>query len=136
MNALYSDLPRKLDIETDDWHRLTPDDINDMPALTQLTNYLEFCNAVAQVAHPLVQKQLLDFLYNGFLVPVMGSALLQVLEIFFFPTFSPDLLSNYLYCIANFPSFIFAGLTLFSKSNFCLWNFFFQCCFLFIIFDL
>ncbi|XP_033216666.1 UPF0518 protein CPIJ015043 isoform X2 [Belonocnema kinseyi] len=77
LNALYSALPRKLDIETDDWHRLTPDDINDMPALTQLMNSLEFCNAVAQVAHPLVQKQLLDFLYNGFLVPVMGPALLQ-----------------------------------------------------------
>ncbi|XP_043462935.1 FHIP family protein GK23746 isoform X2 [Leptopilina heterotoma] len=77
INALYSDLPKKLDIETDDWHRLTPDDINDMPALTQLINYLEFCNAVAQVAHPLVQKQVLDFLYNGFLVPVMGYALLQ-----------------------------------------------------------
>ncbi|XP_051159475.1 FHIP family protein GK23746 isoform X2 [Leptopilina boulardi] len=77
INALYSDLPKKLDIETDDWHRLTPDDINDMPAITQLINYLEFCNAVAQVAHPLVQKQVLDFLYNGFLVPVMGYALLQ-----------------------------------------------------------
>lgn len=84
INALYSDLPKKLDIETDDWHRLTPDDINDMPAITQLINYLEFCNAVAQVAHPLVQKQVLDFLYNGFLVPVMGYALLQVNKKLFF----------------------------------------------------
>ena len=41
-------------------------------------NSLDFCNAVAQVAHPLVQKQLLEFLYHGFLVPVMGPALLQV----------------------------------------------------------
>lgn len=57
---------------------MTPDDVNDLPALTQLMNSLEFCNAVAQVAHPTVQKQLLEFLYQGFLIPVMGPALLQV----------------------------------------------------------
>ncbi|XP_043251174.1 FHIP family protein AAEL005291 isoform X1 [Colletes gigas] len=77
LSGLYSLLPRKLDIETDDWHRLTPDDVNDLPALMHLMNSLEFCNAVAQVAHPMVQKQLLEFLYHGFLVPVMGPALLQ-----------------------------------------------------------
>ncbi|XP_009323989.1 PREDICTED: FTS and Hook-interacting protein-like, partial [Pygoscelis adeliae] len=38
-------------------------------------NSLEFCNAVIQVAHPLVQKQLVDYVHNGFLVPVMGPAL-------------------------------------------------------------
>ncbi|XP_046815159.1 FHIP family protein GI14169-like isoform X1 [Vespa crabro] len=77
LSGLYSLLPRKLNIETDDWHRLTPDDVNDIPALIQLMNSLEFCNAVAQIAHPMVQKQLLEFLYHGFLVPVMGPALLQ-----------------------------------------------------------
>lgn len=55
-----------------------PDDVNDLSALMQLMNSLEFCNAVAQVAHPKIQKQLLEFLYQGFLVPVMGPALLQV----------------------------------------------------------
>ncbi|XP_017888480.1 UPF0518 protein AAEL005291 isoform X2 [Ceratina calcarata] len=77
LSGLYSLLPRKLDIETDDWYQLTPDDVNDLPALMHLMNSLDFCNAVAQVAHPLVQKQLLEFLYHGFLVPVMGPALLQ-----------------------------------------------------------
>ncbi|XP_012528772.3 UPF0518 protein AAEL005291 isoform X2 [Monomorium pharaonis] len=77
LSGLYSLLPRKLDIETDDWHQLTPDDVNDLPALTQLMNSLEFCNAVAQVAHPVIQKQLLEFLYQGFLIPVLGPALLQ-----------------------------------------------------------
>eukprot|EP00061_Rhincodon_typus_P006021 g26206.t1 len=28
-----------------------------------------------QVAHPLVQQQLVDYVHNGFLVPVMGPAL-------------------------------------------------------------
>ncbi|XP_076644393.1 FHIP family protein AGAP011705 isoform X2 [Halictus rubicundus] len=77
LSGLYSLLPRKLDIETSDWYRLTPDDVNDLPALMHLMNSLEFCNAVAQVAHPMVQKHLLEFLYHGFLVPVMGPALLQ-----------------------------------------------------------
>lgn len=31
-----------------------------------------------QVAHPLVQKQLVDYIHNGFLVPVMGPALHKV----------------------------------------------------------
>lgn len=31
-----------------------------------------------QVAHPLVQKQLVDYVHNGFLVPVMGPALHKV----------------------------------------------------------
>ncbi|KYN07239.1 hypothetical protein ALC62_01797 [Cyphomyrmex costatus] len=77
LSGLYSLLPRKLNIETDDWHQLTPDDVNDLPALTQLMNSLEFCNAVAQVAHPMVQKQLLEFLYQGFLIPVIGPALYE-----------------------------------------------------------
>ena len=31
-----------------------------------------------QVAHPLVKEQLLTFIYNGFLVPVIAPALHQV----------------------------------------------------------
>lgn len=34
--------------------------------------------APLQVAHPLVQKQLVDYIHNGFLVPVMGPALHKV----------------------------------------------------------
>lgn len=34
--------------------------------------------ALLQVAHPLVQKQLVDYIHNGFLVPVMGPALHKV----------------------------------------------------------
>ncbi|KAK6626133.1 hypothetical protein RUM43_006438 [Polyplax serrata] len=77
LSGLYSLLPRKLEIETDDWHRLTPDDINELPELTLLINSFEFCNAVAQVAHNSVKDQLLEFIYQGFLIPVMGPALLQ-----------------------------------------------------------
>lgn len=78
LSGLYSLLPRKLTIEAEDWHRFTPDDVNELPELAAFMNSLEFCNAVVQVAHPLIRAQLLEFLYRGFLVPVMGPALLQV----------------------------------------------------------
>lgn len=78
LSGLYSLLPRKLEIETEDWYLLTPDDVNDISELSVFMNSLEFCNAVVQVAHPVVKRQMLEFLYQGFLVPVMGPALLQV----------------------------------------------------------
>ncbi|XP_063232931.1 FHIP family protein AAEL005291-like isoform X2 [Bacillus rossius redtenbacheri] len=77
LSGLYSVLPRKLRAEADDWHRLTPDDVAAVPELAAFMNSLEFCNAVVQVAHPRVTAQLLEFLHQGFLVPVVGPALLQ-----------------------------------------------------------
>lgn len=77
--GLYSALPNAIEIGTVDWYRITADDVNDMPELTLFMNSLEFCNAVVQVAHPLIREQLLDFMYQGFLVPVLGPTLLQVI---------------------------------------------------------
>lgn len=78
LGGLYSSLPTTIDIATNDWYRITPDDVTDIQALTLFMNSLEFCNAVVQVAHPLIKQQLLDFMYQGFLVPVLGSTLIQV----------------------------------------------------------
>ncbi|XP_039295133.1 UPF0518 protein GI14169 isoform X2 [Nilaparvata lugens] len=76
--CLYSGLPRKLnDIEVADWHRFTPDDITEMPELEHFLNVLEFCNAVVQVAHPIVCEKLIHLLHGAFLCRVMGPALLQ-----------------------------------------------------------
>lgn len=72
LSGLYSLLPRSLSVA-----RLAPDDVNRVHKLTLFIDSLEFCNAVAQVAHPSIRKHLLDLLYQGFLVPVMGPALLQ-----------------------------------------------------------
>ncbi|XP_042204929.1 FHIP family protein CPIJ015043-like isoform X2 [Homarus americanus] len=77
LSGLYSMLPRSLAVESDGWHRLSMEDIVDIPQLQLFLNSLEFCNAVVQVAHPLVRKQLVEFLYQGFLVPVLGPALHQ-----------------------------------------------------------
>uniref|UniRef100_A0A8C8SIN5 FHF complex subunit HOOK-interacting protein 1B n=1 Tax=Pelusios castaneus TaxID=367368 RepID=A0A8C8SIN5_9SAUR len=75
LSALYSSLPRKIEVRGDDWHCLRREDWIGVASLVLFMNSLEFCNAVIQVAHPLVQKQLVDYIHNGFLVPVMGPAL-------------------------------------------------------------
>lgn len=78
LGALYSILPHVLqDVVAPDWHRLTPDDVNDIKDLSTFVTSLEFANAVAQVAHPHIRRQLQEFLYRGFLIPVLGPALLQ-----------------------------------------------------------
>uniref|UniRef100_A0A336LVH9 CSON005889 protein n=1 Tax=Culicoides sonorensis TaxID=179676 RepID=A0A336LVH9_CULSO len=77
LGGLYSRLPNVIEISTPDWHRITPDDVTEMPELTPFMNSLEFINAVAQVAHPLIREQLLEYMYRGFLIPVLGSTLLQ-----------------------------------------------------------
>ncbi|XP_041983152.1 FHIP family protein CG3558 isoform X2 [Aricia agestis] len=74
LSGLYSVLPRTL---PDDVHRLAPDDVNRVHKLTLFVDSLEFCNAVAEVAHPSIKKHLIDLLCQGFLVPVLGPALLQ-----------------------------------------------------------
>ncbi|XP_056145819.1 FHF complex subunit HOOK-interacting protein 1B [Lampris incognitus] len=75
LSALYSSLPRKIEVRGDDWHALRREDWMGVSSLVLFMNSLEFCNAVVQVAHPLVRSQLLDYLHNGFLVPVMSPAL-------------------------------------------------------------
>ncbi|XP_055301790.1 FHIP family protein GJ17503 isoform X5 [Sitodiplosis mosellana] len=77
LGGLYSSLPNSFDIGQSDWYRITPDDVADIPKLTLFMNCLEFCNAVVQVAHDLIKQQLLDFMYQGFIVPILGPALLQ-----------------------------------------------------------
>lgn len=78
LGGLYSVLPNSIEITAVDWHRITPDDVTEIPELTMFMNSLEFCNAVVQVAHELIKTQLLDFMYAGFIVPVLGPAILQV----------------------------------------------------------
>ncbi|XP_065077982.1 FHIP family protein AAEL005291 isoform X2 [Ochlerotatus camptorhynchus] len=77
LGGLYSRLPNQIDIKTIDWYRITTDDVTELQELTLFMNSLEFCNAVVQVAHSMIRQQLLDFLYQGFLVPVLGPAVLQ-----------------------------------------------------------
>ncbi|XP_028310861.1 protein FAM160A1 isoform X2 [Gouania willdenowi] len=75
LSGLYSSLPTKLDIPSEEWHCLHREDWLTVPSLVQFLNSLEFCNAVTQVAHPDIRDQLLSYIYNGFLVPVLAPAL-------------------------------------------------------------
>lgn len=79
LGGSYSSLPNSIEITTSDWHRITPDDVAEIPELTLFMNSLEFCNAVVQVAHKLIREQLLNYMYQGFIVPILGPALLQVM---------------------------------------------------------
>ncbi|XP_061574556.1 FHF complex subunit HOOK-interacting protein 1A [Cololabis saira] len=75
LSGLYSSLPTKLEVPSEEWHCLHREDWQQMPSLVQFLNSLEFCNAVIQVAHPVIRDQLVDYIYNGFLVPVLAPAL-------------------------------------------------------------
>ncbi|XP_047422909.1 FHF complex subunit HOOK interacting protein 1A isoform X1 [Sciurus carolinensis] len=78
LSGLYSSLPTKLEEKGEEWHCLLKDDWLPLPPLVQFLNSLEFCNAVIQVAHPLIRNQLVNYIYNGFLVPVLAPALHKV----------------------------------------------------------
>lgn len=78
LSGLYSSLPTKLDVPNEEWHCLHKEDWLRLPALVQFLNSLEFCNAVIQVAHPDIRDQLVSYIYNGFLVPVLAPALHKI----------------------------------------------------------
>ncbi|XP_015200218.2 FHF complex subunit HOOK-interacting protein 1A [Lepisosteus oculatus] len=75
LSGLYSSLPTKLEVHSEEWHCLHREDWMQVPSLVQFLNSLEFCNAVIQVAHPTIRNQLVSYIYNGFLVPVVAPAL-------------------------------------------------------------
>jgi hypothetical protein len=49
-----------------------------MPELTAFVASLDFVEAVIRVCHPRIAEHLLALVYMGFLVPVLGQALVQV----------------------------------------------------------
>ncbi|XP_034533137.1 protein FAM160A1-like [Notolabrus celidotus] len=75
LSGLYSSLPARLQVYSEDWHCLDQADWQQVPALVHFLHSLEFCSAVTKVAHPSIRSQLLNYIYNGFLVPVLAPAL-------------------------------------------------------------
>ncbi|XP_074480025.1 FHF complex subunit HOOK-interacting protein 1A-like [Sebastes fasciatus] len=75
LSGLYSSLPARLQVYSEDWHCLDQADWQQVPALVHFLHSLDFCSAVTKVAHPSIRSQLLGYIYNGFLVPVMAPAL-------------------------------------------------------------
>lgn len=79
LSGLYSELPQKLTSNEnfDEIRYLKKDDVMNIPSLNKFINSLEFCNNVIQVSHSLIANQLLQYVYYGFLVPVIAPALTQ-----------------------------------------------------------
>ncbi|XP_029026765.1 FHF complex subunit HOOK interacting protein 1A-like [Betta splendens] len=75
LSGLYSSLPARLQVYSEEWHCLDQADWQQVPALVHFLHSLEFCGAVTKVAHPSIRCQLLGYIYNGFLVPVVAPAL-------------------------------------------------------------
>ncbi|CAF4317336.1 unnamed protein product [Rotaria socialis] len=84
LSALYSDLPHRLATNNDEWFILTKQEWSENPSLVQFMNSLQFCNDVIQIAHPIIGHHLLQFIYHGFLVPVLGPSIHQVSYFFLF----------------------------------------------------
>ncbi|KAI1887444.1 hypothetical protein AGOR_G00190360 [Albula goreensis] len=107
LSGLYSSLPTRLEVRSEDWYCLQREDWLQVPTLVQFLNSLEFCNAVIQVAHPTIRDQLVGYIYNGFLVPVLAPALHKLtleevmtttayLELFLRSVTEPALLQTFL----------------------------------------
>ncbi|CAF1145980.1 unnamed protein product [Adineta steineri] len=80
LSALYSDLPYRLTTNNDDWFILTKKEWSENASLVQFMNSLQFCNDVIQIAHPSIGHHLLQYIYHGFLVPVLGPSIHQDLH--------------------------------------------------------
>ena len=80
LSALYSELPRNLEADNLCWHRLEQEDGQDIPGLSDIITSLELCSAVLQVASHKISSQLLQLIHHGFLVPVLGPALVSETE--------------------------------------------------------
>lgn len=77
LSGLFSSLPRSLGADSPSWHKLDPGDGQDIPGLMNMLTSIELCSAVIEVAPTNVASQLLDLIHQGFLVPVIGPALVQ-----------------------------------------------------------
>ncbi|CAF2512307.1 unnamed protein product [Rotaria sp. Silwood2] len=77
LSALYSDLPHRLATHNDEWFILTKQEWSENASLVQFMNSLQFCNDVIQIAHPIIGHHLLQYIYHGFLVPVLGPSIHQ-----------------------------------------------------------
>ncbi|XP_015784334.1 UPF0518 protein GH13096 isoform X2 [Tetranychus urticae] len=80
LSGLYSSLPRKL-TSLNDRIQIIEEDIHEKFELQIFLSALDFCNAVVQMSHPTIKKQMVDLIFQGFLVPVIGPALHEEMNI-------------------------------------------------------
>ncbi|KAK2863266.1 hypothetical protein Q5P01_002799 [Channa striata] len=99
LSGLYSSLPARLQVYSEDWHCLDQADWQQVPALVHFLHSLDFCSAVTKVAHPSIRSQLLSYIYNGFLVPLTVEEVMTTtayLDLFLRSISEPTLLQTFL----------------------------------------
>ncbi|KAK2715919.1 FHF complex subunit HOOK-interacting protein 1B-like isoform X2 [Artemia franciscana] len=77
LSGLYSALPRQLSEGVEDRGWLSTEDINSIPELSSFVASLEFCSSALMSCSDPISEQLIEYVYQGFLIPVMGPALHQ-----------------------------------------------------------
>uniref|UniRef100_A0A914H209 Uncharacterized protein n=1 Tax=Globodera rostochiensis TaxID=31243 RepID=A0A914H209_GLORO len=64
-------------VDIDEFHKLSVLDAKTLPEISEFHNALLFCNAVAIVAHVSIVRQIVRFFYDGFLLEVFKSSVLE-----------------------------------------------------------
>uniref|UniRef100_A0A183CEP5 Rap-GAP domain-containing protein n=1 Tax=Globodera pallida TaxID=36090 RepID=A0A183CEP5_GLOPA len=67
-------------VDMDEFHKLSVLDAKTLPEISEFHNALLFCNAVAIVAHVSIVRQIVRFFYDGFLLEVFKSSVLEIIE--------------------------------------------------------
>ncbi|KAL3093688.1 hypothetical protein niasHS_006250 [Heterodera schachtii] len=84
LSGCFSQLPHCIFTELcvadmDEFHKLSVMDAKTLPELCDFHNALLFCNSVASVAHLSIVRQIVRFFYDGFLLKVFKSSVLEPL---------------------------------------------------------
>ncbi|KAL7061872.1 hypothetical protein AAHC03_0225 [Spirometra sp. Aus1] len=70
-------LSKELYVPGAGWHRLSKQEWSSCQPLSQFLNTLDFCDLAVRKSGVPVRKHILFYIYSGFLLPVLGSALNQ-----------------------------------------------------------
>uniref|UniRef100_A0A915N4J0 FHF complex subunit HOOK-interacting protein C-terminal domain-containing protein n=1 Tax=Meloidogyne javanica TaxID=6303 RepID=A0A915N4J0_MELJA len=81
LSACFSQLPKcvfsEFALDSNEAHKLSVFDVKGMPQLYEFHNALLFTNSVAQIAHYSITRQIVHFIYTGFLLKVFKSSIVE-----------------------------------------------------------
>ncbi|KAL7078537.1 hypothetical protein ACQ4LE_002103 [Meloidogyne hapla] len=81
LSACFSQLPKcvftEFCLDSNEAHKLSVCDVKGMPQLYEFHNALLFTNSVAQIAHYSITRQIVHFIYTGFLLKVFKSSIVE-----------------------------------------------------------
>ncbi|CAK5110770.1 unnamed protein product [Meloidogyne enterolobii] len=81
LSACFSQLPKcvfsEFALDSNEAHKLSVFDVKGMPQLYEFHNALLFTNSVARIAHYSITRQIVHFIYTGFLLKVFKSSIVE-----------------------------------------------------------